>query len=136
MATEVKWFLEGKIIHVIVEGDLSVQDVQAVSDGVRTHIDESDEPLVHLVLSEEKMDSLPKSLKSFSSAAEFVRHERLGWFLIYGNVERERIAVFLATIVISIAKVRHRRFHTLEESLEFLTTVDTKLPPIDEMRAG
>jgi len=129
----IDWLLENKIIQVITEGDLALDDVRTVSNAVIDHINQSPAPLVHVVLSEEKMDSLPKSLKAFSEVVEFLRHDRIGWFLIYGNTSHAPIAKFLGTMVIEMAKVRHRRFETLQESLDFLVSMDTTLPTVDEM---
>ncbi len=129
----INWLLENKVIYVVTEGDLALEDVQYVSESVINLIDQSDSPLIHIVLSEEKLDSLPKSLSAFNKVVEFLRHERMGWFLIYGNTNRAPIVKFLGTMVIEMAKVRHRRFDTMQECLEFLVEVDPELSSVKDI---
>ena len=133
MPIEVKWFIEGKIIQAIGVGDISLDDIAYLSKTIIDLINNSDSPLVHLVLSEENMDSLPLSVRTFSEATKFLHHERLGRFFIYGNMDRVKLIKFLDTMVIQIAKVRHRRFTTLAECLEFLTFVDSAVPTVEDM---
>lgn len=133
MPIEVKWFVEGKVIQAVGVGDISLDDITYSSNAIIDLINSSDSPLVHLVLSEENMESLPLSLRAFSEAAKFLHHERLGWFLIYGNMDRAKHIKFLDTMVIQIAQVRHRRFTTWAECLEFLLFVDSALPNIEDM---
>lgn len=136
MSIEINWLVENKLIHAIASGDVSVEGLAYFSSTIVQYLDQSDAPLVHLIISEEQMESFPKSIKAVGEVAKFFRHEQLGWFIIYGNTERDRIAIFVASVVTGMAKIRHRRCETLEESLEFLTTVDTSLPSIEEILAN
>lgn len=133
MTVTVNWLLEHKVIHVIAVGDVAVADITNLSETVLELFSQSDAPLIHVLISEEKMGSFPKSLQSLTEVAKFLRDDQLGWFIIYGNTERDRMAIFMGSLLAGIAKVRHRRFETLKESLEFLTMVDSTLPSVNEM---
>lgn len=133
MRPETNWLVKNKIIHQVCIGDMSLEDVEHGSASIINHIDESDAPLVHLVISEKDMISLPSSLNAFAKSVEFLRHKRLGWFIIYGNVDQALIAKFLGTAVITMAGVRHRRVETFNDALEHLAYVDTTLPSVDHM---
>lgn len=133
MPVQIEWFVENQIIHVDAIGDIIPEDVMELSEKVVASIDASDSPLVHVIISEAQMDSLPRSIKVMKEITKFFGHERLGWFLIYGNTDRDRLAIFVASAVTSMARLRHRRFATLEESLEFLASVDSSLPTVEQM---
>lgn len=133
MPVQTEWLVDKQIIHINAIGDISVEDIKVLSEKIIASINISDRPLVHVIISEENMDSMPKSIQAMSEVTKFFRHERLGWFLIYGNTERDRIAIFVATVVTGMTKIRHRRFTTFEESLEFLISVDTTLPSVQEI---
>ena len=133
MAIDVRWLLDHKIIQVHITGDISLEDITHLSTSILTHFDQSDASLIHIVVNKEDSGALPKSLKSVVEGTKFLRHEQLGWFIIYGQLGHGGLAVFFSTVVTGLAKVRHRRFETLENSLKFLTTVDSSLPPLDTL---
>lgn len=131
MGFEIKWYLQKKIIHADIIGKVSIDDVKLGSQTAIDMFNQSNAPLVHVLANESNLESLPISLNAFSEAATFMRHPQIGWLIMYGT--DNRMSKFMSSMLSGIAKVRHRRFETLEQSLEFLTTVDTSLPPIEEM---
>lgn len=133
MSVDINWLLEGKIIHVIIEDDIDIKDVAQLSESILVYFEQSNAPLIHILVNKKETGIFPKSLSSISEGVKFLRHEQLGWFIIYGNMKHEKIAVFFSTVVTGITKVRHRRFENITESLEFLIMVDSTLPNIEEI---
>jgi len=133
MRPNTSWFIQNRVIHQVCAGEMSLEDVSHGSTSIIEHIDESDAPLVHLIISETDLISLPTSLAAFTKSVEFLRHKRLGWFIIYGNMNQAPIVKFLGTAVITMAGVRHRRVETLRDALKHLAFVDTTLPSAEDM---
>jgi len=136
MPVNVCWLLEYKIIQVSVTGDISLDDIRFLSESIVTHFEQSDAPLIHVLVTKEGSGMLPKTLKSVVEATKFLTHNQLGWFIIYGNMKHQTIAVFFSSVITGITKVRHRRYDTLEASLKFLTSIDSNLPPLDALLEG
>jgi hypothetical protein len=131
MQLQIDWLLENKVVQFNIRGDVTLEDLSQVSEAIEDFINQSDAPLIHVLHDERGMGSIPSSLKVLTESLGFLKHPRLGWFIIYGN--NDRIKKFLSSMVMGIAKIRHRNFETLEESLDFLVTVDSTLPSIQNI---
>ena len=127
----IEWLVENKVIIGKPEGDPSPEDLQHASDTYRTLLDSSDSPLIHVLVDESKLDTLPVSLKVLTDTLDFLQHPHLGWFILFGN--DDPMKKFVSSTLTGMTQVRHRRFATLEESLEFLAKVDSTLPTAREM---
>lgn len=127
----IEWLVENKVIIGKPEGNPAPDELQQASDTYRILLDASDAPLVHVLVDEGKLDTLPVSLKVLVDNLDFLKHPRLGWFILYDN--DDQMKKFVSSTLTGITKVRHRRFKTLEDSLEFLVSVDTTLPTVQEM---
>ena len=127
----IEWLIENRVIIGKPEGNPSPEVLELASETYRTLIDQSDAPLVHVLVDESDLDTLPVSLKVLVDTLDFLKHPRLGWFILYGN--DDLMKNFVSSTLTGITQVRHRRFSTLEESLRFLAMVDTTLPPVEKM---
>ena len=131
MTVTIQWFLENRVIYMETPGKLLLEEVGETSNTIINMIDNSDAPLVHVVINEIDLESFPKSLKAFNDAVSFLRHPRIGWLIIYPSTNQ--FAKFMSGMVAGIAKVRFRRLETLDESLAFLTSMDSTLPSSEEL---
>ena len=131
MGFENSWLVPGKVVYSRVIGKITLEELSNVSEMTIKMFEESDSPLIHLIIDESELDKLPVSIKSFSEASTLLKHPQMGWMIMYGT--DDRMAKFMSTIITGIAKVRHRRFRTFEECLAFLKTVDSTLPTVEEM---
>ncbi len=127
----IEWLIENKIILGKPEGDPSPEDLKQASETYQKLLDSSDAPLVHVLVDESKLETLPVSISVLAEKLDFLKHPRLGWFILYGN--EDAMKNFVSSMLTGINKVRHRRFLTLEDSLEFLVSVDSTLPSVDEI---
>jgi hypothetical protein len=136
MIANIQWLIDHKVIIAIPEGKPPVEDLQLASDTFQAFMDESDAPLVHILIDESKFEAMTISLKILSDVFGFLKHPRLGWVVMYGS--DDQMKKFVSTMLTGMAKTRHRRFDTFEESLDFLMTMDSTLPtiqnPLDSIR--
>jgi len=133
MPVQSRWLVEGQVIYTELVGDLTLEDIQAGSQGVIDLLEASNLDTVHLVGDQSKMGDIPVSLKLFNDAAEFMRHDKMGWFMMYPS--ENKFAKFIASMISSLTKVQHRQCVSLEECLTTLKRMDDTLPSVDEMIA-
>src|SRR5688500_7514486 len=85
MSHEIAWLVPNKVIDLHVIGDISLESLAAFSQDIMQYIESSDAPLVHLLADERDMGGFPSQIKRVLDSAQFLRHPRLGWFVIYGS---------------------------------------------------
>ena len=127
----IDWLIENKVVLGKPEGDPSPDDLEQASATYRTLFDASSAPLIHVLVDESKLETLPVSMKVLADTLDFLKHPRMGWFILFGN--DDPMKNFVSSTVTGVNQVRHRRFATIEESLEFLAMVDSTLPSAKEM---
>lgn len=86
MGFDIRWLVEGKVIYANLTGKIIVDDIRDNSKVAITMFESSDSPLVHVLVNEADLESLPISLKLFSDAADFLRHPQIGWMMEYQSV--------------------------------------------------
>lgn len=129
MVADIRWLVPQHVIHGKPTGKYTVEELTQASQEIVALLNASDKPLVHLLIDESQLDGMPISLSALTEAFTFLSHDRLGWMIIYGT--DERLKKFISSMVTNITRVRHRRFDTREEALEFLVSMDTTLPTVE-----
>jgi len=124
MPIETKWLLENRIVLVCTSGHVEAADMRNMSDMTIKMFESCEVPLVHILINEQA-DSLPKSVGHITKATEFMRHEKMGWFIIFGN--DNPVMKFQSYLVSKVMRLRYRRVNTMQEALEFLQMVDSTL---------
>ena len=127
----IEWLIENRIILGKPQGDPSPEDLKQASETYQILLDNSNAPLVHVLVDESKLETLPVSISVLAEKLDFLSHPRLGWFILYGN--DDAMKKFVSSMLTGISKVRNRRFANLQDSLEFLVSVDSSLPTVQEI---
>jgi len=133
MTVKSRWLVTGRVIYAELIGDLTIEDIQAGSQGVIDLLDESEFDDVHIIGDQTEMGNIPVSLKLFNDAAGFIRHEKISWFMMFPS--ENQFAKFMASMIANITRVQHRQCATLEECLTVLKRMDDTLPSVDVMLA-
>jgi len=127
------WFIEGKVLRVDYVGHITTQDLVQAMDVIVAQIDTSDSPLVHTLVDNSLVTSYPTNVVQVIQATrKLLVHPRYGWLIVFGQVDR--IVDFVLQTVASAMRVRLRLFHTYDEALTFLQSMDStiSLPVKDE----
>src|SRR5215204_5278930 len=85
MPYEISWLVENQVIHIVINGDVTIDTITALSKAIAQYIEISDALLVHLLIYDKAVQSSPKQILKVLNAAQVLRHSRLGWFIIYGS---------------------------------------------------
>lgn len=133
MAVESHWLVPGKIIHTDLIGDLSINDIKTGSQSVIDLLESSEYDTIHIIGNESQMGKIPVSLRLFSEAADFMRHPKVGWLMLYPS--DNQFTKFMGSIISSMTGVSHGQYPTITECLVSLSRIDPSLPPIEEMIA-
>jgi len=126
MTANVSWYIEGRIVMVTATGSLTIRDGIAISNQLIQLFESSTAPLVHVLVNQRDLSAVPQDLKQIVKATAFMRHPQMGWLLLFGT--ENRAVHFMAYLASQIARLRHRRFSTLDDALDFLYSVDLTLP--------
>ena len=129
MAYEIAWLVENRIIHVAINGDITVDVLNAMTDDVVRLLDGNNTSQVHLLINDKHIKVVPKQILKMLNTSRSLRHPRLGWLIIYGT--DNKLFRFLTQMLSRMINLKHRRFLTLEESVAFLQTIDETLQVLD-----
>ena len=119
------WYVNKRVIHVRAYGDVTIDEMHAFNEQVTAMLDEGD-PLVHLIVEDNDVEGMPKSLQTFKEAMPFAGHPDLGWVLPVGN--SSPILHFLTNMAAKIYRVRYQRMDSFAEAVAFLKGQD---PSVD-----
>lgn len=122
------WLVKYKIIYARSFGHSTVDDFAVASDNISAMFNSSTEPLVHVFIDNTQLDGMPNSLPQMLRVSEWLRHERLGWTIVFGgkNTTMDRIMNMGA----AISRIRFRQFPTRERAFTFLEDVYPGFAPL------
>jgi hypothetical protein len=126
MPYDISWLVEKQVINLILDGEMTVETIDEMSKAIIEYLDSSDKPLVHLLIDDSNARSSIRHIKSVTEVGKSLSHPRFGWLIIYGSTNKTY--QFMAYMISQVTKIRHRRFGTLDEAIQFLQTVDVTLP--------
>jgi len=129
MAYEISWLVENRIIHVAINGDITVDVLNAMTDDVVRLLDGTNTTHIHLLINDKQIKVVPKQILKMLNTSRSLRHPRLGWLIIYGT--DNKLFRFLTQMLSRMINLKHRRFLTREEAIAFLQTVDTTLSELN-----
>jgi hypothetical protein len=129
MAYDISWLIENRIIHIIINGDVNSDALNAMTDDVMRLLDENHTPQVHLLINDKQIKVVPKQILKMLNSSRSLRHPRLGWLIIYGT--DNKLFRFLTQMLSRMINLKQRRFLTQEEAITFLQTVDATLPELN-----
>jgi hypothetical protein len=124
MSYQIAWCIEGHIVRVQIEDELSSDEVAVLDHEMMQFLEQSAGPLVHFVFHIVNLKKYP-SLKSLASMRAG-RHTNMGWNIITGNINP--MVKFLAGTASQVYRSRFQPFDTFEEAVAFLYKVDASLP--------
>ncbi len=126
MAFKVSWYIQGRVIYDEVWGAVTIDDVSGTSDALRVLLDEATggEQRCHVIVDITRLSRLPLTLGQTNKAISHFKHPNLGWSLL---VNRNKFALFLASVIAQMFRARFRAFATIEEALQFLIEQDASL---------
>ena len=127
----ISWILEGRIIGVVLEGDLaSAPDefMQAFDDEINAYIDQGTAPLVHSIGDMHGVTSMP-DIRVMSRIFTFAKNPHFGWQTMIG-LEMHPAVKFVSYLMAQIFRTRTRMVKSIDEAQAFLQQVDKTLPDL------
>jgi hypothetical protein len=129
MPITVDWYLDGRVMKIEMVGAFSVDDLIGAASQAVALVESTDTPLVHCVLDNTHIGDTSASLADINRASQpMLKHERMGWVLVYGN--NSQMTRFTGNIVAQISRTRYRMYDTLDDALDFLQKMDKQLPDL------
>src|ERR1051326_3493267 len=94
MPTQLSWFLENRVMLLTSHGAVSDQDLFDIDQPVIDYLNQSNAPLVHLIIDHRDATTTP-SVKA-STQLKWPKHPRNGWGIMVGltnPIQRFMVAV-------------------------------------------
>src|SRR5688572_12816191 len=122
-----KWLLEGRIIYSVMEGEITLADIQRYDD-----------TLIEMMLSATGITHNIVDIRGITRQANLKDIMRIkaihhpnskGWGITIGAMDNG-LARMLTSIIMSLAKARYRDMKNMEEALKFLQDKDISLPDL------
>jgi len=133
MYITVKWHIKGKLLLLSGEGIVNYETLSNAIQETRSYMNQTDEPLVHLLIDARNASSEIKSLKDRIEVLRPVfEHPKCGWSILVG--QDNPFANFLISTAAQIMKARFRSFKSVQDGMDFLIQVAPSIddiPPIE-----
>lgn len=123
MAYKVSWHLEGRIVHFLLTGNLTIEELAAGSNEIEQLFDEGTAP-IHMISEVRDLGRYPMQIFQLKEAIRFVNRPELGWTAVVGLKGPSAV---IANVFSKIARTRQKPFDTLEEAIAFLKEQDSSL---------
>jgi hypothetical protein len=134
MPMQLSWYLENRVMLLVNHGDSSDQDVFDIDQPIIDYLNQSQAPLVHLIIDNIGAKYIP-SVKAVTSV-KWPKHPQYGWTILVGLTNP--FQRFVNVVATNFFKARQRMFDTMDEALDFLNEVDSTLPALrdSQKKAG
>lgn len=131
MPHTVEWLIQGRIIAVQVNGNITLQDVADIDQKTIALLD-SAQTTVHIIADLEALGKFPFDVIGMRRTATYLQHPQLGLIVAYGT---SYIASTFAQLLTQLAGVRLHFARNRDEALKRLMAEDAALTtPIKQHR--
>ena len=121
------WYAPEMIAQLTYGKSVRLDEVEESFSNISTLIDNTEHPLMHVLLDLSNVEEHPLSLGDLSNAAGNTLYKRgMGWLLTYG-AEKKSVQYVMGMLA-TIADARFRHFSTEEDALLFLKQMDRNIP--------
>jgi hypothetical protein len=132
MTVELSWLVPDRVVYMYGYGVNQLEDLTRIDRETNAYMDQSSAPLVHAFIDLRQLQKMP-SLAAQNKIWTYPKHARAGWQVFIGL--DDPIQRMIMSVLVSLFKVRFRRFSTPEEGLAFLQYVDSTLPDLKQYQA-
>jgi hypothetical protein len=129
---QISWLVEGYVVAVTFSGTTTAHEIEEQALALAKYLDKGQGVLVHNIIDLSQLENFPINLGLLNhNLAAPLRHPKIGWNIF---ITSNRMAKFLASMVLQISSARFRTFATRREGLAFLNEVDSTLPNLLELK--
>ena len=123
MGYTVEWYpgYEGRVVHEILTGDVTMDEVAAAAHEVARHLREA-RGTAHVFINLEKMGRFPLRANQLKDASVFLSAPNLGMIALIGG---SSLMGTFGGIIGQLAGIKVRSFTAYDEALAFVARQDT-----------
>jgi hypothetical protein len=120
----IEWMIPGRVVLTTMWGEISIEDVHAISNGLKKFYEEGT-PMIHSVVDVSRIEKYPNLLElQRSGKVEMHNEERVGWTVIVGT---NRLIKFIVSMFMQFLKLRFKMLDSQAEALAYLQEGDKTL---------
>jgi hypothetical protein len=135
MPIKLGWLVEHRITYQQYIGDVTLEEISQVSELGLHMLEETDVPLLHTVLDSTHLSSFPHKVGPLMKIVNStLSHPKMGWMVSYGGDGDNDILRFVANVVISATRTRHRVMNDYDEAVAYLMEMDSTLPDLRSIK--
>lgn len=123
MAYSVSWHVHSRILLLKLEGELTSQESEEISNINVQRFDAGIEP-VHLIIDISALTKFPTDIRQTSSLARYLRHKKLGWVVVVGT---NTMINFLSSLLSQLTGFDYAKRDTIKDAVAFLEKQDDTL---------
>jgi hypothetical protein len=128
----IDWIVEKRIIQLRNEGELTGDEIKALSKQLGQMLDEGVAP-VHIIEDDRDIRGIADlSLDTFRQSFQALDTSKLGWAIAIMPEELEEVTDILGRIFDMFTDVDYQQVETVPEALDFLAEHDATLPDRSE----
>jgi len=129
MPFEQSWLVEGAVIHAYYYDEMTIDEISESIQDTIWRLETSERSLIHIMLDVSDLMSHPTNIGEITKVIRpMLNHERVGWVLLFGDVDP--ITKFVAQVTTQLFKTRFRILEDKEGALAFLRGIDQTLPEL------
>ena len=125
MPIEVSWYQESRIIHAVLKGTITVEDMRTAGVAIQNMI-KSGTPPVHELAQVDRLTRFPTDFKEIRSATNYLKEPNMGRVVLV-DPTRNVLLDFFVNAVDKLSRVHVRKLDSVEAALEHLRSVDPTL---------
>lgn len=124
MPFESVWYVESRVIYIRQWGTLTLEDAIATDAAIAQAAELAIDEIVHGIIDARDVTEIDINPKELQAAFSKLPKPTQGWVV---TVPGDRVSAFMTQVMAQSQQMRQRDFHSPEEALEFLKSVDASL---------
>ena len=122
MMKMVSWHVENKIILVVNNHELSIEELKQVDTDITQMLDAGNAP-VHIIYKAGNFKT-PTDISQVRNSLTFLQHPAIGWIV---TVNTNRLINFISLVVTNLSKINLKTASDITEAESILAKIDASI---------
>jgi len=125
MDYKMNWLKEGRVIHLRIDGEVTIEDLTVFNTEIRKMLDQGTGK-VHVISDMEEVGKVPTNMLKIREVITYFKHPNLGWHILI-NHKNNPLSSFLVTVATQAAGLQVRQVSSFEDAVSTISRIDQTL---------
>ena len=131
MAIDFSWYIEGQVVLAKISGISDGADLRKGQSVIGPWMDESTAKMVHIIFDCWEMKRIAFSVSQELSTLQYLRHQKMGAFVVVGLHPTQRaIANLMGGMITRMTRAKFSAARDMETAIETIRKLDTTIPTV------